>query len=74
MQAGTISLTAWVPYVQSRAMDAPSTVRRFARWLEQDRIDVHALYGPSCHQPWRSGETPSGSWPWIRRCGGRAIV
>ena len=24
-------------------MDAQSTVRRFARWLENDRIDVHAL-------------------------------
>ena len=46
MQSSTISLTAWVPYVQSRAVDAQSTVRRFARWLENDRIDVHALYGP----------------------------
>ena len=50
MQAGTISLTAWVPYVQSRAMYAQSTVRRFARWLENDRIDVHALYGPLLQQ------------------------
>ena len=23
-----------------------SIVRRFGRWLENDRIDVHALYGP----------------------------
>ena len=50
MQAGTISLTAWVPYVQSRALYAQSTVRRFARWLEHDRIDVHALYGPLLQQ------------------------
>ena len=49
-QSGTISLTAWVPYVQSRAMYAQSTVRRFARWLENDRIDVHALYGPLLQQ------------------------
>ena len=50
MQSGTISLTAWVPYVQSRAVYAQSTVRRFARWLENDRIDVHALYGPLLQQ------------------------
>jgi hypothetical protein len=50
MQSGTISLTAWIPYVQSRAVYAQSTVRRFARWLENDRIDVHALYGPLLQQ------------------------
>jgi hypothetical protein len=50
MQSGKISLTAWVPYVQSRAIYAQSTVRRFARWLENDRIDVHALYGPLLQQ------------------------
>jgi hypothetical protein len=32
--------------VHSRAAYAQSTVRRFARWLENERIDVHALYGP----------------------------
>jgi hypothetical protein len=46
IQAGKISLTAWVPYVHSRAVYAQSTVRRFTRWLENTRIDVHALYGP----------------------------
>jgi DDE family transposase len=50
MQSGTISLTAWVPYVHSRAVYAQSVVRRFARWLENDRIDVHALYGPLMQQ------------------------
>ena len=50
MQSGTISLPAWVPYVQSRAVYAQSIVRRFARWLENDRIDVHALYGPLLQQ------------------------
>jgi hypothetical protein len=29
---------------------AQSSVRRFARWLENDRIDVHALYGPLMQQ------------------------
>jgi hypothetical protein len=47
IQCGNISLTAWAPYVHSRAVFAQSSVRRFARWLANDRIDVHALYGPS---------------------------
>jgi dTDP-glucose pyrophosphorylase len=34
IQAGKISLTGWVPYVHSRAVYTQSTVRRFARWLE----------------------------------------
>jgi hypothetical protein len=46
IQSGTISLTAWTPYVPSRAVYAPSIGRRFARGLGNDRIDVHALYGP----------------------------
>jgi Transposase DDE domain len=50
VQSGRISLTAWVPYVHSRAVYAQSSVRRFARWLENDRIDVHALYGPLVQQ------------------------
>ena len=50
IQSGTISVTAWVPYVHSRALLAQSTVRRFARWLANDRIDVHALYGPLLQQ------------------------
>jgi DDE family transposase len=50
IQAGNISLTAWVPYVHSRAVYAQSTVRRLTRWLENTRIDVHALYGPLIQQ------------------------
>jgi hypothetical protein len=50
IQSGNISLTAWAPYVHSRAVFAQSTVRRFARWLANERIDVHALYGPLIHQ------------------------
>jgi hypothetical protein len=41
-----ISLTAWVPYVESRAKYAQSTQRRFQRWLYNSRIDVNVLYGP----------------------------
>jgi hypothetical protein len=46
IQAGTIGLTTWAPYICSRAVYAQSTVRRCARWLEHDRIDVQARYGP----------------------------
>lgn len=41
----TISLTQWAPYVGSRAQYAQSTVRRFRRWLDNERINVHQLYG-----------------------------
>jgi hypothetical protein len=45
MPSGKISLTAWVPYVHSRAVYAQSRVRRFARWLENDRLDgVYATF------------------------------
>ena len=46
IQSGTISLTAWVPYVHSRAMFDQSTVRRLTRWLDNERLAVHNLYGP----------------------------
>jgi hypothetical protein len=36
MQSGRSSLTAWAPYVHSRAVFAQSTVRRFTRWLEAE--------------------------------------
>jgi len=41
-----ISLTAWVPYVESRAQYAQSTQRRFQRWIYNDRIRVGGLYDP----------------------------
>jgi hypothetical protein len=46
MQAGMVSLTAWAPYVHSHAVYAQSLVRRFDRWLQNQRIEVHQLYGP----------------------------
>ena len=41
-----ISLTAWIPYVQSRAEIAQSVQRRFSRWLHNKKIKVNDLYGP----------------------------
>jgi len=49
-QSGNSGLTAWAPYVHSRAVYAQSRVRRFARGLANDRIDVHALYAPLMQQ------------------------
>ena len=46
MHSELISLTSWAPYVQSRAVYAQSTVRRFARWLNNPRIESAPLYGP----------------------------
>jgi hypothetical protein len=46
IESGKIRLTAWVPSVHSRAVSAQSSVRRVARWLANDRRDVHALDGP----------------------------
>jgi Transposase DDE domain len=46
LQAGCVSLPAWVPFVSSRACYAQSTQRRFARWWVKPRIEVHTLYAP----------------------------
>jgi hypothetical protein len=46
IESQVISLTAWMPFVESRATYAQSTVRRFRRWLDNERIQVHTLYGP----------------------------
>ncbi len=50
VQSRLISLTAWTPSVQSRAVYAQSRVRRFDRWLHNTRLDVHQLYGPLMQQ------------------------
>lgn len=50
LKSGKISLTEWSPYVKSRAKQAQSTVRRFRRWLENERIEEHRLYGSLIQQ------------------------
>ena len=50
IHAGSSSLSAWAPYVVSRAQYAQSTVRRFRSWLDNDKIDVLSLYGPFMQQ------------------------
>ena len=44
--SGKIGLGAWTVYVHSRAKYAASIIRRFRRFLDNDRIEVHALYAP----------------------------
>jgi hypothetical protein len=46
----TVRLGAWVPFVVSRAHYAQSTVRRFSRGLENNRIKPQPLYGPLIEQ------------------------
>ena len=50
IQSGWISLSAWAPYVVSRAQYAQSTVRRFRRWLDNDKIEIGSLYDPLMQQ------------------------
>ena len=50
LQSSLIGLNAWAPFVISRAVFAQSSVRRFMRWLNNERIEVHKLYGPLVQQ------------------------
>jgi hypothetical protein len=44
MLSSSIGLTGWIPYTISRALQAQSVQRRFARWPDNDPLDVHLLY------------------------------
>lgn len=44
--SGKINLNAWAIYVQSRAQYVQSVIRRFRRFLDNERIEVHPLYAP----------------------------
>ena len=46
IESEQIGLTRWIPYAEVRAQLAQSVQRRFQRWLENERIEVHSLYGP----------------------------
>ena len=50
LESGWINLTCWAPFVHGRAVYAQSSRRRFASWLNNERIDVHKLYGPLIQQ------------------------
>lgn len=42
----TVCFGAWAPFVVSRAEYAQSIMRRFSRWLNNNRIKPEPLYGP----------------------------
>jgi hypothetical protein len=42
----TVSLGSWAPFVVTQARYAQSIVRRFSRWLDNNRIKPEPLYGP----------------------------
>lgn len=48
--SGRIQLSSWAIYVQGRARFAASSIRRFRRWLGNDRLDIPALYNPLVQQ------------------------
>ena len=52
----TVSLGAWTPFVVSPAQYAQSLVRRFRRWLDNNRITVEPLYGPLIESLDRAGD------------------
>jgi hypothetical protein len=50
MCSKTVCLGAWAPFVVSGAQYAQSTVRRFSRWLDNNRIKPEPLDGPLIEQ------------------------
>ena len=50
IHSGSISLGAWTPFVIHRVQYSQSTVHRVSSWLDNDTIEVHALYGPLIQQ------------------------
>jgi hypothetical protein len=44
--SGCISLSSWADHTHSRAKQASSRVRRFSRWLANDKVEVNELYAP----------------------------
>jgi hypothetical protein len=50
IESGQIHLSSWAVYVQGRAQYAASIIRRFRRWLANERLDLPALYNPLVQQ------------------------
>ena len=48
IHSSSISLCAWTPFVVSRAQYSQSTVRRFRRWLDNEKMHI-APYGRTLH-------------------------
>lgn len=50
IESGQIHLASWAVYVQGPARYVASTIRRFRRWLDNERLDIPALYNPLVQQ------------------------
>jgi len=46
LEAGSVNLTQWIPYIPCRGKYAASQQRRLHRWLHNSRINIHRLYRP----------------------------
>lgn len=46
IHSGSVNLTKWAMYIQSRANLAQSKQRRFSRWLHNPRLNPQRLYSP----------------------------
>ncbi len=46
IRSKTVNLPEWTPFVRSRAQYAQSTVRRFSRWLNNERVEATRLWEP----------------------------
>lgn len=46
IQSRESNIPEWIPFVSSKAQQAQSTERRFARWFHNDNIDVANIYDP----------------------------
>lgn len=46
IHAGSVNLTKWTMYIQSRAKFSQSKQRRFSRWIHNPRINPQRLYSP----------------------------
>ncbi len=55
IETGLISLTQWAPFVHGRATFAQSSVRRFARWLDNERTMCTSCTVRSSSRRWRVG-------------------
>ncbi len=46
IHSGSVNLTKWAMYIQSKAKFAQSKQRRFSRWIHNPRINPKRLYSP----------------------------
>lgn len=58
IHSGSVNLTKWAMYIQSRAKFAQSKQRRFSRWIHNPRINPQRLYSPLIQAALKGWEEP----------------